>query len=374
VRRSWNVASTKVVAAMVFAVFAAAWSGCSREPASIKELAAERSLADSLVRGYVPGSDSLAFVVTRARTKTAEFLSRHGNDVPAAILFVKLRLAEEALNPPPPVPPDTTGAPPDPFARGVRAKARMVDALQRLDHAIKREPKNAEAHYWKALVHGLWEPIFDKLAIDPRRSQLPQAVAAAQKAVSLQPDSASYRTALATYQMLSGDEKAALRTFREGKDPRNPTLRLLAEWEKFPLPPKAVLSWRESAGIAEWMSQSGLDDANARVRAYWVPGPQDSLRAFYGRRWKRLYWMSQKQRQPNGEEWAFGSAAVVFEGDGYRGALEADIKSNALLSAEGISIQVREVRNPHAASRAAIPFDPGPVVCEMLLTNHRKVR
>lgn len=347
---------------------------CSQGPASLKELAAERVLADSLVRGFEPSDqESLARLVTAAREKTKKFLTNHRDDVPAAVIYVKLRLAEEALSPGE-SPVDSAGAPLDHFSRAAVSKARVADCLQRLDHAITREPKNAELYYWKSLVHGLFEPIFDKQALDPKRSQLPQAVKAAEMAVALAPDSSSHRTALATYQMLSGDDAAALKTLRAGKDRNNPTLRLLSEWERFPVPPSAVLSARESAGIAEWMTASGLDDANARVRAYWVPGSQDSLRAFYGRTWKNLFWMTQKQRQPNGEEWAFGSAAILFDGEGYRPVGAAEIKNAALARAEGISIQIREVRKPQAQSREVIPFEPGPVVCEMLLTNHRRVR
>ena len=194
-------------------------------------------------------------------------------------------------------------------------------------------------------------------------------------AVALAPDSSSHRTALATYQMLSGNDAAAVKTLQEGKKNLNsPLLILLSEWGRFPIPPGAVLSLRESSGIAEFMTAKGMDDANARVRAYWVPGPQDSIRAFYARVWKNLYWMTQKERQPNGEEWAFGSAAILFDGAGYRPVGAAEMKNAALAQAQGISIQTREVRNPLAKSRESIPFDPGPVVCEMLLTNHRRVR
>lgn len=347
---------------------------CSRGPASLKELATERALADSLVRGFTPSDpESLARLVTAARERTKKFLTNHKDDVPAAVIYVKLRLAEEALSPQE-MPPDSTGAPLDHFSRSAASKAKVADCLERLDHAIKREPKNADLYYWKSLVHGLFEPIFDKQVLDPKRSQLPQAVKAATMAVALAPDSASHRTALATYQMLSGDDAAALKTLRGGKEKESPLLRLLAEWERFPVPPGAVLSMRESAGIAEWMSAGGMDDANARVRAYWVPGSQDSIRAFYARTWKSLFWMTQKQTQPNGEEWAFGSAAILFDGDGYRPVGAAEVKNSALAQAQGVSVQIREIKMPQAKSREAIPFDPGPVVCEMLLTNHRSVR
>jgi tetratricopeptide (TPR) repeat protein len=369
VRRSW-IGLVLGIAAVSILVLGA----CSREPASLKELATERALADSLVRGFTPTSqESLARTVIAARARTKTFLTKHKNDVPAALIYVKLRLAEEALTPQS-AQTDSAGMPLDHFARAAASKARVTDCLEALDVAIKRDPKNAELYYWKSLVHGLFEPIFDKHALDPKRSQLPQALEAAGKAVSLAPDSNSYRTALATYQMLTGDDAAALRTLRAGKKKNTPMERLLAEWERFPVPPNAVLSMRESAGIAEWMTASGLDDANARVRAYWIPGSQDELRAFYARTWKDLYWMTQKQRQPNGEDWAFGSAAVIFSGDGYHPVNEKEIKNAALAQAEGISIQIREVRNPQATSRMAIPFEPGPVVCEMLLTNHRRVR
>lgn len=369
-RRSWSAPAWGIAAALVLVLGA-----CSRQPASLKELAAERALADSLVRGFTPADpESLARAVTAARAKTNAFLDKHKNDVPAVLTYVKLRLAEEALKPQEAPAMDSTGAPLDHFARAAASKAKVKDCLVRLDYAIKREPKNADLYYWKSLVHGLFEPIFDKLVIDPKRSELPQALAAAGKAVELMPDSNSYRTALATYQMLNGQDAAALKTLREGKKQDTPMLRLLAEWERFPVPPNAVLSMRESAGIAEWMTASGLDDANARVRAYWVPGPQDSLQAFYRRIWKDLYWMTQKQRQPNGEEWSFGSAAILFTPQGYKPVGEKEIKTASLAQAEGISIQIREVRNPQAKSREAIPFDPGPVVSEMLLTNHRRVR
>lgn len=368
-RRSWMTLAWAMVAALSLIVGA-----CSRGPASTKELAKERALADSLVRGFTPSDpESLARLVVAARGRTGDFLKKHKDDVPAVLIFVKLRLAEEALAPQQAMA-DSSGMPLDHFARSAASKKKVADCLVQLEAASKREPKNAEVYYWKSLVHGLFEPIYDKLVLDPKRSELPQALEAAGKAVELAPDSNQYRTALATYQMLSGDDAAALRTLRAGKKKDSPLLVLLSEWERFPVPPKAVLSMRESAGIAEWMTAGGLDDANARVRAYWVPGTQDSLRAFYARTWKGLFWMTQKQKQPNGEEWSFGSAAILFSPAGYHPVSEKEIKDPGMARAEGISIQIREVRNPQAKSREAIPFEPGPVVCEMLLTNHRRVR
>lgn len=375
VRNTTNVAAVAALAAGCF-ILALAIGACSREPASIKELKAERALADSLVKGFMPSStDSLVKVVALAREKTRHFLLAHENDVPAALLFAKLRLAETALTPQPMPPPDSTGAPPDHFARAVLSKATLEDAIAKLDHAITVEPKNADLYYWKALLHGTWEPIFDKQVIDPKRSQLKEATAAAGKAMELAPDSSKYRMVYASYQMLGGDDKAALKTLRAGKDTTDATLRILTDWERFPLPPGAVYSLRESAGIAEWMAASGLNDASARVRAYWVPGSQEGVRAFYAQRWPGLFWLSQKQKQQNGELWAFGSAALVMEGTGYAPVREADINNQArMANAQGVSIQVREARNLTEASKAAIPFDPGDVVCEVLLTNHRRVR
>jgi len=374
VRSSWKgwAASLLVAATVAFLAFA----GCSKQSASLRELKAEHALADSLVHGFTPSNpESLAKVVTLACAKTKKFLVNHKDDVSAAVLYVKLRLAEEALTPHPEPPADSTGAPADHFTRAVQSKARIVDCLEVLDHAITVDAKNAELHYWKSLVHGLWEPIFDKQVIDPKRSQLPQAVSEATKALALAPDSSNYRTALASYQMLSGDDAAALKTLRSGKDSTNATLVILSDWERFPVPAGAVYSPRESAGIAEWMAANGLDDTNARVRAYWVAGSQDAIRAFYDSRWKGIYWMTQKQPQKNGEVFSFASGAVVIEGNNnYRAVREADLKSAAMSHAQGISIQIREVRNMQPKSRAAVPFDPGKVVCELLLTNHRHAR
>jgi tetratricopeptide (TPR) repeat protein len=350
-------------------------AACSREPASLKALKTERALADSLEKGFTPSNpDSLAKVVIAARGTTKKFLINHKDDVPAAVLFVKLRLAEEALTPQEEMPLDSTGAPPDHFARSAHAKLRLVDCVETLDHAISVEPKNPELYYWKALVLGLWEPIYDKQALDLKRSKLPQAIECAEKALALAPDSASYRTVLASYQMISGDDVKALKTLRAGKDTNNPMLLILSDWEKFPRPEGAVYSARESAGIAQWMAASGLDDASARVRAYWVPGTQAAIRAYYGKQWNGLYWLGQKQPSTGSEQLSFGSAAVVIEAGGFKPVTEADIKGGAMANAQGISIQVREVKNPSAKSREAIPFDAGNVVCEVLLTNHRRAR
>lgn len=372
-RRSWNGVAAGALAAGLLLLLSLA--ACSREPASLKALKAERALADSLEKGFAPSNpDSLAKIVIAAREKTKKFLVNHKDDVPAAILYVKLRLAEEALTPQEAPPPDSTGAPPDHFARAAHAKLRLTDCVERLDHAITLQPKNAEIYYWKALVLGLWEPIFDKQAIDPKRSRLPQAIEAADKALALAPDSANYRTVLASYQMIAGDDAAALKTLRAGKDSTNATLLILSDWERFPRPEGAVYSPRESAGIAQWMAASGLDDASARVRAYWVPSSQEAIRAYYSKKWSGLYWLSQKQPPSGGEQLAFGSAAVMIEGGEFRPVKEADLKTDAMAHAQGISIQIREVKNPSAKSRQAIPFDAGNVVCEVLLTDHRRAR
>jgi hypothetical protein len=179
---------------------------------------------------------------------------------------------------------------------------------------------------------------------------------------------------VASYQMIAGDDAEALKTLRAGKDSSNAMLVILSDWERFPRPEGAVYSPRESAGIAQWMAASGMDDASARVRAYWVPGSQAAIRAYYDKMWNGLYWMSQKQPSVGGEQLAFGSAAIMIEGDGFKPVRESDLKTDAMSHAQGISIQIREVKNPSAKSREAIPFDAGNVVCEVLLTNHRRAR
>jgi hypothetical protein len=344
---------------------------CSREPASTKGLAAERALADSLVAGMTPSQpESLRARVGAARARTAAFVQKHPKDVPAALVFVKLRLAEAALA----APDDSTLEGLDHMQRSIRLKERMEDCYPVIDRAIEQAPKDPEPHYWKALILGLWEPIFGENDLDPKHTRLPQAVEAASRAVELAPDSASYRSALASYQMLSGDDKAAIETLRAGTNQNDPTLRLLVDWQEFPIPPGAVLSRKESAVIAEWMAMTGLDDAHARVRAYWIPGPAESVRAYYDRGWKGLFWMKQPPQKKEGETWSYSSAALFFDQAGYRPLREEDIQSRAMAQAEGVSIQVREVRSPNPETRAAVPFEPGKVVSEILLTNHRRVR
>jgi hypothetical protein len=344
---------------------------CSREPASTKGLAAERALADSLVAGMTPAQpESLRGRVEAARAATSRFLDRHPKDIPGALVFVKLRLAEAALA----APDDSALAGLDHTQRSITLKERKNDCLPVLDRAIALAPKSPEPYYWKSLILGLWEPIFGEHALDPENSRLAEAVASASKAVALAPDSASYRSALASYQMLSGDDRAAVATLRAGKDANDPTLRLLEDWERFPVPPSAIVSRKESAGIAEWLSMSGLDDAHARVRAFWVPGTADSIRAFYGRGAKGMFWMTQPAQVENGETWRYASAALFFDKDGYRPLREQDLKTGAMAQAEGVSIQIREVRGPSSVTRKAIPFEPGTAVCELLLTNHRRVR
>ena len=365
-RRSWQVGAWGLALTGVVLLGA-----CSREPASTKELAAERGLADSLVAGMTPGQpESLRARVGAARARTGALLKRHPKDVPAALIFVKLRLAEAALA----APDDSALAGLDHTQRSIVLKERMEDCLPVLDRAIEHAPKDPEPHYWKSLVLGLWEPIFGEHDLDPEHSRIADAVEAASTALELAPDSASYRSALASYQMLSGDEKAALATLRAGSNQNDPTLRLLEDWERFPVPPSSVISHKESAGIAEWLAMTGLDDAHARVRAYWVPGSADSLRAFYERGWKGIFWMKQPPQKEKGETWTYSSAALFFDKEAYRPLREEDLKSREMAQAEGVSIQIREVHSPTEATRAVVPFDVRTTVCELLLTNHRRVR
>ncbi len=366
-QRAWRQVAWGIVLAGGIAVGA-----CSPQPASIKELASERALADSLVDGYTPSQpESLEARVLAARTKTKAFLERHPDDVPASLTFVKLRLAEAAIH----AMSDSTAMTMERAERAIYLKNGMKDCIAPLDRAIAKQPKNAEPYYWKALVLGLWEPVYGERDLDAEHSQLPQAIEAASKAVALAPDSTSYRTALASYQMLAGDDAGAIATLRGGKAKESPTLRILEEWERFPLPAGSVLARKETAGIAEWLAMSGLDDAHARVRAYWIPGSADSVRAFYDRKWNGLFWMAQPPRKNEKETLAYFSAAVLFDSTaGYRGLRKEDVGTQALSQAQGISVQLREIRNPGEGTVAAVPFAPGKVVCEILLTNHRRVR
>jgi len=311
--------------------------------------------------------------VDKAATQLSAYLNRQPNDVRALILSVRLGWFQRVAEPLVIRGDDTVPT----FASLAAQYAPHHAALNR---ALKREPNNAEAHYWQGRLYGLspdWMRVLYGATMPPpeiaavARAFGDSAVRYGRRAVELAPDRIEYREALAVYLILTQREREAATVLRSVAAGRHPMSVLLADWEAIPIPAGAVALPEQGRVLGEKMldEESISNYPFLRTRAYVVDMPADSVQAFYRKRWPSFQLIPMDdQRIADGRIRSYSQYLRWQSGQVVPARDTSEMPDEPT---EGIAIMLIEVVNPPAAVRKQLAIPLGSVFCSLSFVNLR---
>ena len=170
--------------------------------------------------------DQLTDNIRQARKELDAHIESHQNDIEALIISVRLSIIEKLVTP---TMISKGKEPSDP-------NELFVPQHLNLDQALKLQPDNAEAHYWKARLYGIRPPTISASGrLEKKNIDLDKAIHFARKAVQLDPQNVRYREALALYLIDGQHRKEALEVMNTRATKRNPIYILLKDIDAFPV-------------------------------------------------------------------------------------------------------------------------------------------
>lgn len=200
-------------------------------------------------------------------------LREHPDDVEALFLQARLDRALVMLGPTVitagKVQPDPLGPQRDPHAA--------------LDRILELQPGNAEAHYLKARLYGVIDPLTGKM------KEPDKALQEAGLAVQAEPEQVAYREALAIYLLGIGQESEAEQVFLKAGRADHPIVVLLEDRTRLPLPAGATPHPERAGKVAEYSRGIGAFGAlpfpGLRVTVYSLDMGLTEVEEFYRKRW-----------------------------------------------------------------------------------------
>ena len=302
------------------------------------------------------------------------YLKNRPDDVRALILFARLGRVQEI-------------AKPLVFGKGegqlpaTPDKDEPAQLHSALDRALVLEPKNAEAHYWKARLYGVRTPVEVEGRIYMMPRDLDRAIQFARRAVQLAPENVVYREALALYLLAAEQRKEAIAVMREVAGGKHPIYLLASDLDSLPVPDSSVFLATISKNFARMQLESGRisDYANLRMKLYAVPLRSSDIEAFY-----RSRWPSFQLFEPDMAQAQEGASSFVQFLRWRNGVLEPSATMTDAAPAisgvprDGVVLTVSEFRNMTAENRTILarqklPATFGDTFCVVLIGNFRNV-
>ena len=255
-----------------------------------------------------------------------------------------------------------------------------------LDRVLELDADNAEAHYWRAQVHGMkagvnevWLPAIAEDELEFRRGDLESAVALAALAVESEPDNLTYREGLARYLLADQRAQEAKDVLFEIAGEDHPIYRLLADLEQLALPEGATFDASESLiqahiNIRRPRLAGTYNHAFLRAAVYWIPAPASEVEAFYQRRWDNFKLEVIERDDLIGATQILW--ASLFEWDGPELRPSSERPSRAGLRPEsGLVFTVSEARDLSPSQQEFIqrrvPIPVGEVISMIVIINYR---
>jgi tetratricopeptide (TPR) repeat protein len=297
--------------------------------------------------------------IESAAAALRDYLGTHPEDVGALIVSARIGLLTGTSTPQI----YTQGQPPpDP-------EAEYKPLQELLDRALKLEPNNAEANYWKARLYGVIVPDITDGTVRYRSIDLEQAIQFARRASDLAPRDIHYKEALALYLVLNQQPADAM-TVLKG-DRTHPIYRLLEDWQTWPLPENAVLDRTASEALAQIQQANGTfkDYSALRVHSYVIPMSAAQVEAFFRNRWQKFA-LGEGMVEKNEQGSQFASYQLYLRQTNAGWEVQPLPPSRPT---EGTMIVLMEVRNPVAEIRNKLPIPVGDVFCNLAVVNFHSV-
>ncbi len=299
----------------------------------------------------------------------ADHVEKNPTDAEASILMARLlRLDPEVLSGSPKGETEEGAGPED---AGVREN---LAAHALLDTVLERDPRHAEAHYWKGRLHvetfvrGAWGFTTRPEDLDKGFEHLRLAVAGA-------PEESSYREALALALADRGRPDEAITVLRGEGKAEHAMIPLLADLELVGVPPGAEYITRHlsaKAGRLRIAEHGLVDQMPLRVRTYEIHAGARQVEHFYRTRWPSFGFF-------------YAATAMMGAGGKDAGPLEATqflrIEEGSVVPArgpedflegEGMLLSLTEMSCEEGRTQAVHPSSSGEPVSFLTLTNLRK--
>ncbi len=294
-------------------------------------------------------------ILDNAAMKLAAFARSHAEDTKALLLKARLLRAQDAM-----APRSFTGGPDGMSVAGGDSHTAEVNDL--LDRVLTREPDNAEAHYWKARVSALQEPVLKEGKFSYEGGDVAKVIHHATRAVRAAPNNLAYREYLAQALIAVGRADEALDLMKDVSGGSHPIYRLLSDWKLIPLPEGTVLDELMTVSMVQMAmeSEDGLSFPNLRVAAFAVPSTLDEVAAFYRSRWNSI-------RPPEKGDRSF---RLSLEWKGTE-LVPADVSSDEEEPVPGVQIMITEFSDGRPEVREALKLNEGQSGCYLVIINFR---
>ncbi len=296
-----------------------------------------------------------AALLDNAAVNLAAYLKSHPEDTKALLLKARLLRAQDAK-----APRTFTGGPDGVSLAG--GEPHTADINNLLDTVLSREPGNAEAHYWKARVTALQEPVIKEGKLSYEGGDVEKVLNHASRAVQAAPGNLVYREYLAQALIAAGRPEEAMDLLKDVAGGSHPINRLLSDWKLIPLPEGAVVDVEMTASAVQ-MAMASEDAAsfpNLRIAIFAVPRPLVEIVAFYRSRWASI-------REPDTGDRSYqllldwkGTDLVPVE------APPADEES-----LPGVLIRIDEFSDERPELREALKLKEGMKGCSLMVINYR---
>jgi hypothetical protein len=170
------------------------------------------------------------------------------------------------------------------------------ESVRWFDRAVAADPRNAEAHFWKAVT--LSEPVID-IEKDSGRYRQPLwdlALSPAREAYRLHPEDARFEAFVRKALIATSNDEEAVRLAGGHGSLEAELVKLMADRDRVPVPPGAVLS-PGTRVIGQGPVEGHPEDPSreftiARTREFTCAQATDSVIAFYHRVWPSLSFLS----------------------------------------------------------------------------------
>jgi tetratricopeptide (TPR) repeat protein len=248
--------------------------------------------------------------------------------------------------------------------------AGELDPAQQLfNRVLSVAPGNAEAHFWKARLHAITQPVLRgglPVFLDGPFSyelQIPLAIRSAQRAVEVDPANPRYRQEYAQYLLMGERFDDAAKVVAEAKTNLGLFHQLILDFDVLPKPDGAIPSAKAALVYVNMIAGS---DRIARVRAFLIPKTVAEVREFYSSRWPGF-----KLFQPNKKDTAMYAQYVTPSAVGWRAARsEAEIPKQT--PTQGLLIFLRESSGALIYERGNnYPFANTRTYCYLWIMNYR---
>lgn len=251
---------------------------------------------------------------------------------------------------------------------GISGSSHLPDIQKILDEVLAKDPGNAAAHYWKARMCALQEPVIEEGKFGYKEGDIEKVVLHAGKAVELAPDNLVCREYYAQVLLATGRAEESMDLMKNVSGGNHPIYRLQKDWQLIPFPESAIVDPIMTMSLIRMYMASeerGIYPT-LRMAAFFLPESAEEVVAFFSSRFGTL-----KQRKDLKQESGTFPIALAWKGEEL-----VQIESTASDDPDfsGVMIMVCEMEEVTPYEQEICQIPEGGKVCMMIVNNTRKFK